>query len=114
MEDKNFYHNVYFWLNNPLDSNEKEYFLACLKKFLDLSSYTNNAIVTQPAKTQRTVVDNSYTFCLLVAFKNKEEHDLYQNEDVHLEFVKEVGHLWKKVQVFDSVEMWNASVFQEN
>ncbi|MGY6649026.1 Dabb family protein [Wenyingzhuangia sp. IMCC45574] len=114
MKDRIFHHNVYFWLNNPTDTSEREIFLACLKKFIDLSSYTDKVIVSEPARTPRSVVDSSYTFCLLVTFKSKEEHDLYQEEDVHLQFVKEAGHLWKKVQVFDSLEMWNTNVLQES
>lgn len=113
MKDKIFYHNAYFWLNNPLDANEKDYFSASLKKFLDLNAYTASAVVTQPPKTPKGVVNSGYTFCLLVTFKNKEQYDLYQNDNTHLEFVKNVGHLWRKVEVFDSVEMWNINVSQE-
>ncbi|WP_010134646.1 Dabb family protein [Ochrovirga pacifica] len=114
MENKKFYHNVYFWLNNPDSEEEKELFLASLKKFLDLSTYAGNTIVSQPAQTSRAVVDNSYTFSLMVAFNNKEQHDLYQTEQPHQDFVNEAGHLWKRVQVFDSFEIWNLNEVQQN
>lgn len=113
MRFKKIHHNAYFWLNNPKDLGEKEYFLACLKKFIDLSSYANQTIVSQPSKTNKAVVDCSHTFCLMITFKNKEEHDLYKEEEAHKEFVKEVGHLWKKVQVFNSEEIWNTVSVEE-
>jgi len=37
-------------------------------------------------------------------FANKEDQDSYQVDPVHLKFVDECKHLWKKVTVFDSVE----------
>jgi hypothetical protein len=39
---------------------------------------------------------------LTVVLKNLDDHDLYQEDPVHLNFIKECSHLWKKVQIFDA------------
>ncbi|MBV6654886.1 MAG: Dabb family protein, partial [Mameliella sp.] len=56
-----------------------------------------------PAGTNRSVVDNSYSFCLIVTFDSKKEHDLYQKEQVHLNFIEQTKGLWSKIQIYDSV-----------
>ena len=55
-----------------------------------------------PAQTNRPVIDNSYTYSLIVTFPSKEEHDEYQQEEVHQVFIEEAKELWKKVLVYDS------------
>ena len=40
--------------------------------------------VGTPADTDRSVIDSSYSFCLVVAFDSKKEHDIYQAHPLHL------------------------------
>ncbi|MDO6737717.1 Dabb family protein [Wenyingzhuangia sp. 2_MG-2023] len=105
MENKIFFHNVYFWLKQPENNKDCEAFEVALQKFLNASIYTRTAFITKPAHTDREVVDNSYTYCLLVSFENKEQHNLYQKEPAHALFLKEASNLWGKVQVYDSEEI---------
>lgn len=105
MEQKNFYHNVFFWLKEPSNLEDCSLFEKALQKFLDISVYPKTAVITKPAHTNREVVDNSYTYALLVSFDSKEKHDLYQQEEAHQEFLKEASHLWNKVQIFDAVAL---------
>ena len=105
MKNELFYHNVYFWLKKPSRKKDTDQFLQSLKRFLEVSKYPKSYAITQPANTDRVVVDNSYTYSLLVTFNSKEEHELYQKETVHTAFVNEVSHSWEKVQVFDSVSI---------
>lgn len=101
--DKNFTHVVYFWLNNPENAQDRLDFETSLKKFLDHSEYAQTKFIGVPANTPREVVDNSYTYSLILTFPSKEIQDKYQNEAAHLEFINEASHLWKKVQVYDSI-----------
>ncbi|MCF2946627.1 Dabb family protein [Paraglaciecola aquimarina] len=97
-----FVHTVFFWLNNPDNTQEREAFENHLTKFIDASKYVKSKHIGTKASSPRDVVDSSYDYCLIVTFANKEEQDKYQTEDVHLTFVKDAAHLWKNVVVYDS------------
>jgi len=104
--DKNFTHVVYFYLNNPDNSEDRSAFENSLKKFLDTSLYAKTKFIGIPAETPRNVVDNSYTYSLILTFPSKEIQGKYQDEPAHLIFIEESSHLWKKVQVYDSVGIY--------
>ena len=101
--DENFIHVVYFWLNNPESAQDRQRFETSLKKLLKNSEYTQTNFIGVPADTPRGVVDNSYTYSLILSFPSKEIQDKYQGEPAHLTFIEESSGLWKKVQVYDSV-----------
>ena len=102
-EQGNFAHTVYFWLNNPDNMVERDAFEASLTNFLNNSAYIETMHVGVPAATEdRDVVDASYTYSLLLTFKDKAAQDKYQDEEVHKQFIKESSDLWFKVVVYDS------------
>lgn len=101
--DKHFVHNVYFWLKNPDSKADRAAFEHSLQKFINSSKYAKTLFIGTPANTPREVVDNSWTYSLVLTFPSKEIQDKYQTEDVHLTFVKESEKLWERVQVYDSV-----------
>ncbi|MDH7445566.1 Dabb family protein [Aquimarina sp. 2201CG14-23] len=103
--DKNFVHTVYIWLKNPNSQEDRELFEKSLDKFLKTSKYAKTNFVGTPAGTDRAVVDNSYTYAIIVTFSSKEEQDLYQKEEAHLLFIKESSPLWNKVQIYDSIDI---------
>ena len=111
MRSSKIYHNAYFWLENPNNLQDKEYFLACLKKFLDVSIYANQAMITQQPKSKNTIVESGYTFSLMVTFDSKRQHELFKEEDAHKDFVNEVSSLWRKVDVFNTEEVWSNAVY---
>ncbi|TRO67136.1 Dabb family protein [Christiangramia sabulilitoris] len=100
--NENFTHVVYFWLNNPENPDDRQAFEKSLKQLLASSKYAQTKFIGVPAQTPREVVDNSYTYSLILSFSSREEQDKYQKEPAHLAFIKESEHLWKKVQVYDS------------
>ncbi|MDH5475859.1 MAG: Dabb family protein, partial [Cyclobacteriaceae bacterium] len=57
-----------------------------------------------PAKTDRDVIDSSYSYSLLLMFDNKADQDIYQTHPTHLKFIEENQQYWKKVVVYDSVD----------
>ncbi len=101
--NKNFTHVVYFWLKNPDNKEDRKDFEKSLKKFLQNSQYAETKFIGTPANTPREVVDNSFTYSLILSFPSKEIQNLYQQEPAHLLFIKESEHLWERVQVYDSV-----------
>ncbi|RXG24671.1 Dabb family protein [Leeuwenhoekiella aequorea] len=101
--DSNFAHVVYFWLKNPDNSEDRKAFETSLKKFLNTSDYAKTKFIGVPANTPRDVVDNSWTYSIILTFPSKEAQNSYQEEPVHLKFIEESAILWDKVQVYDSV-----------
>jgi hypothetical protein len=59
-----------------------------------------------PADTDRPVIDNTYHYSFLVGFTDKSGHDIYQKHEIHLEFIEKYEHLWERVLVYDSVNIW--------
>ncbi len=100
--DKNYVHSVHFWLNNPESTKDREAFESSLSRFLENSKYVKTNYIGIPPKATREVVDDSFTYHLLVTFESAEEQEKYQKEDVHLQFIEESAHLWNKVIVYDS------------
>jgi hypothetical protein len=61
--------------------------------------------VGTPADTEREVIDNSYSYCLVVTFDSKKEHDIYQDHTLHKQFIENASDLWEKVLVYDSISI---------
>ena len=99
-----FVHHVYFWLNNP-SSKEDLNNLAVGLKSLKSIDYVKIFHVGKPADTNRDVIDTSYSLSLLLCFENKALQDDYQVDPVHLKFIENCKQLWKKVVVYDSVDV---------
>ncbi|MDN4503545.1 Dabb family protein [Alteromonadaceae bacterium BrNp21-10] len=102
IEAGGFVHSVYFWLNNPTDAADRDAFEQHLSKFINASEFVKSKHIGTRATSDRDVVDSSYDYTLVVTFDSKAEQDKYQTEPVHLTFVKDAAHLWKKVVVYDS------------
>jgi hypothetical protein len=98
----NFVHAVFFWLVNE-DEKTKKAFLAELRKFIDQADMITSQHIGTPADTDRPVIDNTYTFSLILSFDSKKEHDEYQEHQLHKDFISNASSLWVKVQVYDSV-----------
>ncbi len=103
--DPNFVHSVYFWLKNPDSQADRQDFETALKKLLKKSKYTKTNYIGTAPKAIRDVVDDSFTYNLLVTFESEEAQEAYQVEDVHLQFIEEAKHLWEKVVVYDAVDL---------
>lgn len=100
-----FVHSVYFWLKEPESETARQEFTAHLTQFLDNSLYVKGRYIGAVSKSDRDVVDSSYTFTLVVTFGDQAEQELYQDEPAHLKFVADAQHLWSKVVVYDSTSL---------
>ena len=97
-----FVHHVYFWLKNPNSSEDRARLLKGLQT-LPTIDVIKTSHIGVPADTNRSVIDTSYQFSLLLIFNNRKDQDTYQNHPTHLKFVEDCSALWTKVIVYDSV-----------
>lgn len=72
-------------------------------KDLSRADTIRNFHIGIPADTPRDVADNTYSVSWLVFFDSRDDHDMYQTDPVHLQFIAECSHLWERVVVFDTV-----------
>jgi hypothetical protein len=96
-------HYVLFWLKETLSENEKKDFTKFfeeLKKVPTIKSLHYGS----PANTnQRDVVDNSFSYNLLVYFENMDDLNVYETHPIHLNAVEKYSKYWEKVVVHDSI-----------
>lgn len=96
-----FIHIVFFWLVD--DSPEvKKKFLSELNPFISQVDEIKKSHIGPPANTDRDVIDNTYSYNLVLTFESKKEHDIYQAHPLHKKFIENASPLWTKVQVYDS------------
>ena len=95
-------HNVYFWLKEDLTEDEKAQFRAGVETLAEIQS-SIHTFIGDPAGTEpRPIIDRSYDLGLTVVLQDVNAHDEYQADPIHLKFVENCGHLWDRVQIYDS------------
>ena len=104
MERPGFIHTVYFWMKEDATQQDRENFHNGVAELTKCKTVLNS-FIGPPAGTPREVVDNTYEFALLLFFKNKEDHDLYQDDPDHHHFIDKYNHLWARVQVYDHLPL---------
>jgi len=103
-EKKVFIHHVFFWLAEPHNMEHRQLLIEGLKK-LSSSLTIQRFHIGQPAGTKRDVIDTSYSVSWCLFFTNAADQDIYQVDPIHLRFIAECKHLWKRVQVYDTVNV---------
>jgi hypothetical protein len=99
-----FVHHVYFFLNNPDSTEDRDKLVAGLKKLSKVKTIKMFHI-GKPADTNREVIDRSYSISWMLHFSNEKDQESYQTDPIHLKFIEECSSLWKKVIVYDSVDV---------
>ncbi|MGF1530064.1 MAG: Dabb family protein [Puniceicoccaceae bacterium] len=95
-------HSVFFWLREDLTSEQRQNFASALHTLSTIESIHAVYIGTPAPTPPRPVIDASYDFALTVIFSRSEDHDRYQEDPVHQQFISENKHLWTKVQIYDA------------
>jgi hypothetical protein len=93
-------HNVYFWLKSGLDEQALTAFEQGLNDLAN-DPAVKSGYFGKPADTHRDVVENSYTYGMVLVFDDMAAHDQYQVGAVHLKFVDDNASKWEKVVVYD-------------
>jgi len=102
-QEGNFFHIVFFWLTDDSHETRKKFFSE-LKKFIDHVDVIKTRHIGTPADTDREVIDNTWSYSLVLSFESKKEHDIYQEHQLHKDFIENASSLWEKVLVYDSVK----------
>jgi hypothetical protein len=103
-EKKVFIHHVFFWLAEPHNVEHGQLLIAGLQK-LSSASTIRRFHIGRPAGTKREVIDATYSVSWCLFFDNAADQDIYQVDPIHLRFIEECRHLWKRVQVYDTVDV---------
>ena len=99
-----FVHVVNFWLKKDITEAGRKEFIegaTSLGQIKTLASFH----IGQPAPTDRPVIDRSYDYCLVCSFKNKQDHDAYQQDPIHDQFRDTCAQFWDKVLIYDSIAL---------
>ncbi|HEY5367815.1 MAG TPA: Dabb family protein [Hanamia sp.] len=104
IEENGFIHHVYFWLKNPESHSDFEQLIDGLQKLSKVKTIQQFHI-GKPAATRREVIDSTYSVSWLLVFEDKDGHDSYQVDPIHLKFVEECAPLWSRVVIYDTVSV---------
>lgn len=100
--EKMIVHYVLFWLREDLSQQEIKDFTGFFEELKKIPSASLQ--YGPPAKTNaRGVVDNSFSYNLLVQFKSMEDIAVYETHPIHLAAIEKYSKNWTKVVVHDSV-----------
>ena len=97
-----FIHHVFFWLKEPENTESRKQFELGLENLIKVPQIQSYHIGT-PVESSREVVDDSFTYSYMAFFKSKEDQEIYQTHPIHLQFIEDCQHLWKKVIVYDAM-----------
>lgn len=98
-----FVHHVFFWLKDPKNAEGRTQFEKGLQGLITVPQIQSYHIGT-PVESSREVVDDSFTYSYMAFFRNKEDQVIYQTHPIHLKFIEDCQHLWKKVIVYDAMD----------
>jgi hypothetical protein len=102
---KQLVHHVFFWLKNRESKEDLAKLLEGLRT-LDKIETIRKLHIGVPASTEkRDVVDSSYSASELMFFDDTAGQKTYQDHPIHQKFIKDCGHLWEKVVVYDSMDV---------
>jgi len=102
-QDKMIVHYVLFWLREDLSQQEIKDFTGFFEELRKIPN-AHSLQYGPPAKTNpRGVVDNSFSYNLLVQFKTMDDIAVYETHPIHLAAIEKYSKNWTKVVVHDSV-----------
>ena len=98
-------HHVFFWLKNPASVEDRDKLVEGLRTLAAIETIQQLQIGLPASTEKREVVDNSWQVSELMFFTDTAAQKIYQDHPVHQAFVKNYGHLWQKVVVYDMVTL---------
>lgn len=103
-EKKQLVHHVFFWLKNPDSKEDRDKLVEGLQTLSRIETIRKLHIGVLASTEKRDVVDTSWQVSELMFFDDLAGQAAYQSHPIHLAFVKNYGHLWAKVIVYDAME----------
>lgn len=96
-------HYVLFWLKEDLSEQEKTDFTGFFEELRKVPTIKTLQYGSPANTTKRDVVDNSFSYNLLVHFNNMDDLNVYETHPIHLEAIEKYSKYWEKVAVHDSI-----------
>ena len=94
-------HNVYFWLKEGVAGGDIEAIEEGLRSLTEVDMVHSGHFGKPAATRKRAVVDNGYSYGLVLRFADVAAHDRYQVSEVHRAFVEKHSEMFDRVQVYD-------------
>ncbi len=95
-------HSVYFWLKPELNDAQRAEFRRGLESLRTIKSAEQVHTGTPAPTAKRPVIDDTYSFALVVVCKDVASHDAYQVDPRHKAFVEKFKPYWSRVQIYDA------------
>jgi len=104
-KNKQLAHHVFFWLKNPDSIEDRDKLVEAVKTLGKIETVRELHVGVLAATEKRDVVDATWHVSELMFFDDLQGQAVYQTHPVHLDFIKNYGHLWSKVIVYDAMEV---------
>jgi hypothetical protein len=102
-KDKPLVHHAFFWLKNPNSVEDRDKLVEGVKTLSKIETIREIHVGILAKTEKRDVVDQSWHVSELMFFNDVAGQATYQTHPVHLAFIKNYGHLWEKVVVYDAM-----------
>ncbi len=102
-DSKPLVHHVFFWLKNPDSVEDRDKLVEGVKTLHKIETIREIHVGVLASTEKRDVVDTSWHVSELMFFSDLAGQATYQTHQVHLDFIKNYGHLWAKVVVYDAM-----------
>ncbi len=98
-------HHVFFWLQHPGSMEDRDQLIEGLRTLAAIETVQKLHIAVPADTEKREVVDASWQVSELMFFADAAAQKVYQDHPIHQAFVQKYSHLWKKVVVYDAIEV---------
>lgn len=99
-------HHVFFWLKDPKSAEDRDKLVAGLKALGGIPLIRELYVGVLAGTEKRDVVDASWQVSEIMFFNDLTAQATYQQHSLHLDFVKNCSHLWEKVVVYDTMNVY--------
>lgn len=96
-------HHAIFWLKNPASTEDRDKLVEGVKTLAGINTVQTLHVGVLAQTEKRDVVDTSWAVSEIMFFKDLAGQATYQTHPIHLAFIKNYGHLWEKVVVYDAL-----------
>ena len=98
-------HHVFFWLKNPTSKEDQAKLIEGVNSLSKIETIRQLYIGVPASTEKRDVVDTSWQVSELMFFDDTAGQKIYQDHPIHQAFIKNYGHLWAKVIVYDAADV---------
>lgn len=98
-------HHALFWLKNPDSKEDTARLIEGLKTLRQIDAIRMLHIGVPASTEKRDVVDSSFDVSEVMLFDDVSAQNTYQAHPIHKKFVEDCSHLWRKVVVYDAMDI---------